>query len=289
MFREAIRNAQRYTNPVVVSFRREDGTTGSLIGTYIIINEDGWLLTAFHIVDSIISIHKEAFAHNEFLSQKNQIDIDEELTVTQRKFKEQAIGNLTGNSITNYSVWWGRDNWRVETFHYDNASDIAIGKICDFDKDCVAAYPQFKNPTINFEVGESLIKLGFAFHNIIPVFDEENGKFKLPPDAIPIPFFPIEGIFTRTLITKQDTLTAKFVETSSPGLRGQSGGPTFDSEGRVWAMQSRTGHYDLGFSAKSPNQGEAGQQFLNCGLGTHAETIIKFIESRNISIDVSED
>jgi hypothetical protein len=41
---------------------------------------------------------------------------------------------------------------------------------------------------------------------------------------------------------------AKFVEMSSPGLRGQSGGPRFDVNGMVWGLQSRTQHLALGFS-----------------------------------------
>ena len=78
----------------------------------------------------------------------------------------------------------------------------------------------------------------------------------------------------------------KFVETSSPGLKGQSGGPTFDSEGRIWAMQSKTAHYPLEFPAGQKNQEH---QFLNVGMGTHAKTIIDFLDSNGVKYNLSKD
>lgn len=38
-----------------------------------------------------------------------------------------------------------------------------------------------------------------------------------------------------------------FIETSTPRLRGQSGGPIFDVNGAIWAIQSQTHHLKLGF------------------------------------------
>jgi hypothetical protein len=37
----------------------------------------------------------------------------------------------------------------------------------------------------------------------------------------------------------------KFIETSTPGLRGQSGGPLFDAKGEIWGIQSRTNFLEL--------------------------------------------
>lgn len=142
----------------------------------------------------------------------------------------------------------------MDSFRVNPLADLALGKIDGFDMSRVAIYPKLKNPCVNFDIGENLCKLGFSFHSISPIYDETTNAFELPPEALPIPLFPIEGIFTRTLVMKEGSSSAKFVETSSPGLRGQSGDPTFDTKGRVWAIQSRTIHHPLGFSPEAPNQ-----------------------------------
>lgn len=57
------------------------------------------------------------------------------------------------------------------------------------------------------------------------------------------------------------------IETSSPGLKGQSGGPIFDKEGTVFGIQSRTMHFPLGF-APPVQDGTARHkehQFINVG------------------------
>jgi hypothetical protein len=80
-----------------------------------------------------------------------------------------------------------------------------------------------------------------------------------------------------------------FVETSSPGLRGQSGGPTFDVEGNIWAIQSQTRHLPLGFSPeiKDGGQNHKEHQFLNVGMGTHVETLLGLFKLIGIKHSVS--
>ena len=51
-------------------------------------------------------------------------------------------------------------------------------------------------PEPDYQPGRSLCRLGFPFHDIVPIFDEERNAFLLPEGALPIPFYPIEGMFT---------------------------------------------------------------------------------------------
>ena len=67
MFQEAIKNAQQYTLPVVVSYRRQDGSTGSSIGAFIVLNEDGWILTAWHIVGQMQKFAQELSSYNDYM------------------------------------------------------------------------------------------------------------------------------------------------------------------------------------------------------------------------------
>ncbi|HQN28938.1 MAG TPA: serine protease, partial [Mesotoga sp.] len=79
---------------------------------------------------------------------------------------------------------------------------------------------------------------------------------------------------------------AKFIETSSPGLLGQSGGPILDVTGKVWAVQSRTVHLPLGFSPKVRKDGREIEenQFLNVGWGVHVEMIVDAMKSSGIAL-----
>jgi hypothetical protein len=49
----------------------------------------------------------------------------------------------------------------------------------------------------------------------------------------------------------------KWIETSSPGLKGQSGGPLLDERGTIWGVQSNTFSYNLGFSPQVPREIQA--------------------------------
>ena len=92
-------------------------------------------------------------------------------------------------------------------------------------------YPVLKLPTSGFDRGRSLCRLGFPFVEVTSTYDEANNSFAFANAQLV--FFPNEGIFTRILDagrTPDGKHPVMFVETSSPGLRGQSGGPIFDSD-----------------------------------------------------------
>ena len=146
----------------------------------------------------------------------------------------------------------------------------------------VAQYPVFKNPaTLRFAIG--LCKLGFPVTAVNATFDEARNTFVFSKGTLPIPRFPIEGIYTRDIdngMSSDGKYHVKFLETSSPGLRGQSGGPIFDTHGTVWAIQSRTISLELGFAV--PNQ------YLNVGWGVHPEVLIAFLKANGVEFSVSD-
>ena len=107
---------------------------------------------------------------------------------------------------------------------------------------------------------------------------ETDGTAALAPGVLPLTLFPIEGIYTRTLPagrSRDGKYDVKFLETSSPGLIGQSGGPIFDRDGIVWAVQSRT---DIHPMCASVLEGRSGRKvkeshFLEVGVGIHPEPV----------------
>jgi hypothetical protein len=141
------------------------------------------------------------------------------------------------------------------------------------------------------KIGTSVCKLGFPFFNVKTTFNKQVKAFQFDRSILPIPRFPIDGIITRYNYSgksKVINLDIRFVETSSPGLRGQSGGPLFDVEGRVMGIQSHTRHLPLGFSPKIKKGEEEVEehQFLNVGVGAHVQSILAFLDMQGVKYNV---
>lgn len=291
MFAGAYKLASCFTQPVVISNRLFDNTVECGCGAFIVINDDGWIITVAHLLDSLSAFQKNAKEINNYNKEIQDIQQNQRLN---DKMKHKKIKRLKPNSkwIKNNSFWWGRDGVELKDIKLLPEGDLIIGRLDPFDPRSVESYPVFKNPTY-LSIGTSLCKLGYPFYEINATFDEANNAFRLAPDTLPLPRFPIEGIYTRNIMTgksKDGRYDIKFLETSSPGLRGQSGGPIFDTKGTIWAMQSRTMHYPLGFSPKIQKNGREVEenQFLNVGWGTHSELIVAFLKDNNIKFDISD-
>ena len=296
MFAKACAIAGSFTLPVVISSRLSNGQCTSVIGACVALNRDGWILTVAHL------IHEMQRQQNSVQQQRGYRDDVRELEqdiVSDRSFRKKRVRTLHSpakRAVKNHSVWWGRDGAQLHDLRVLPGADLALGRLEPFDPDSVAHYPVFKNPAGDYAPGRSLCRLGFPFHEIKPSFDEQKNAFVLPPGAVPLPLFPLEGIFTRVVITPmpqaENNERGKFIETSSPGLAGQSGGPIVDSRGVVWALQSHTRHYPLGFSPRIPGRGKAAEQkehqFLNVGLGVHAELILNFLKHQGVGHRVAD-
>jgi hypothetical protein len=178
----------------------------------------------------------------------------------------------------------------IPTFHVLREADLAIGRIADFDPATVEGYPTFRAPA-SVRPAESVCRLGFLFHDITATFDEATNAFSLGPDALPIPRFPNEGIITRFIgAGSEDGIDITLLETSTPGLRGQSGGPIFDTDGAVCGMQSRTAHLPLGFSPEVTSDGQTTveHQFINVGQGVHVQTMLDFFARHGVEAAVTD-
>jgi ABC-type molybdate transport system ATPase subunit len=75
---------------------------------------------------------------------------------------------------------------------------------------------------------------------------------------------------------------------STPGLKGQSGGPAFDIEGRVWGIQSATNHLDLDFDVDQEvirgghTKRVKDSAFLHVGHCVHVEIVKTFMKENNV-------
>jgi hypothetical protein len=297
MFRQAYAIAAKFTWPVVISRVTISGQCSSAIGTITVINDEGWFLTAAHIlrmIDELGSDEAQTAAHEQ---QIDAITNDPSLDRATRRARLARLGKRKPDATKRASAWWGRDEPRIVHGEGIEGVDIGVGRLQPFDPAWVDTYPVIKDPNKDFQPGVSLCRLGFPFHSITPLYDENARSFQLPAGSVPIPLFPIEGILTRIAVliaphqapATMPPFPLLQIETSSPGLRGQSGGPIFDTQGTVWGIQSATRPIPLGFDPEVPgtNGKRKEHQFLNVGLGVHPVTIMGLLRQLNVRFQVS--
>ena len=275
MFAKACEKAMKFTHPMVVSTRTVDGTLTSNVATYFFISRDGWAITAAHTFQP----------YQKFLYDKQHIE-----EVNRKREQDKANNVMTQAQmdpkwITNHSIWWGFDGIRETQVHLFMDADIAAVKLANVP-------PQFLEEVAVFgeadslKIGTSLCRIGYPFVKLEPRFEGNN--FILDQNIRNLVPFPNDGIYTRTLMQKiADNIMIKQIETSTPGMRGQSGGPVFDVNGLVMGLQVRTQHYPLGFAPHVEDNGQdyVEHQFLNTGVAVHASVIQQKLLSKNVPFE----
>ena len=272
MFGDACEKAMKFTRPVITSIRQYDGKVNCSCGTFIVVNDDGWIVTAGHIFDSFMAYQEQS-----------------------KKIKEIEAQNSRGTSrikaepkwLTNHSFWWAWDGVRLNDVFVDRKIDLAVGRLEPFNKKWISDLPVFKDPK-KMRPGTSLCKLGYPFSKINATFDEEKNSFRLAEGTLPLPLFPVEGMHTRNIANGKGAdgiMDALYVETSSPGIKGQSGGPIFDKDCNICGIQVRTNHMPLDFRAEANVEGKkvVENQFMNLGVGVHVKTITDLLRKKNVS------
>ena len=290
MFINAYDKASKFTRPVIISTRTFDGEVKCGCGAYVLLNNEGWILTVAHILNSFFAHEQHA---GEVRKYNQEIEDIKNNKLLNEKQKQKKIRRIIPNKkwVVNHSFWWGEDGIQIDKFKFFYEGDIAIGQIKNFKPVEGFEYPKFKNPK-NIKIGTFLCKLGFPLYEIKATFDESKNIFVLADGTLPLPLFPIEGMYTRNIniksVTNMTKFEIKFLETSSPGLKGQSGGPTFDKDGVIYAIQSRTQHFPLDFSPEIEKNGKkvTENQFLNVGWGVHPELIFEFLNEHKIKFDI---
>jgi len=61
MFSEALQIVTKYTLPVIFSRRFRRGQISSSMGTFVVVNPEGWILTADHIAAEILKLASKPF------------------------------------------------------------------------------------------------------------------------------------------------------------------------------------------------------------------------------------
>ena len=295
MFESAIDKVLQFTRPLHTITRSYGGLISPGSSTFFFVNDKGIAITCKHVLDLIPAADNINQAYLQFKAERERIPKDgkykRNLQGLEMKYKYHADTTIQlKNNFLNCF-----DTIREITCHAHPTLDLAILEFKGFNKIYYNSYARFIKDSSKIKQGKSLCRIGFPF--------PEFNNFKHNPDTDDIewtntgnpnsPSFPIDGIVTRFVGTAHNEITA--IEMSTPGLRGQSGGPLFDTDGNIYGMQFATNHLHLGFDMKDFEILHNGKKnkvsnypFLHVGICVHADKIREFLTQHNIDFSLAD-
>ncbi len=248
MFIKAIETAAQYTRPIH-NIMRTYGGKQLLPGaaTIFFVNDEGYAITCKHVIDMLSGAEH---VNNQFISFKNE----RQPILSNPKYKQLLKGLELKYNYKGESVIQSKNNFvdAVDTmsgftWHVHPTFDLAILKFNDFNRIHYGKPAVFVKDAGKIKQGKFLCRLGFPFAEFNNYkYNEQLDDIEWTQQGVQVsPMFPLEGMITRFLGDNDHGIYG--IEMSTPGLRGQSGGPLFDENGLVYGMQFSTKHLHLGF------------------------------------------
>lgn len=289
MFVDALERVDPFTRPlhsIVRLYGHDEIVPGS--ATLFFVNEEGCAVTCKHVAELVAradTIHQNyrnfQGARRDVLREKNAA---QRISALEQQFKLQSDTIIRVRNSFVSCV----DQYQELTIDMHPTQDLAILRFNGFGRALYRSCATFLRDTSRVKPGRSLCRLGYPF--------PEFTNFRYNPAAddiewttegrIASPRFPIDGIITR-LLSDNGSITG--IEMSTPGLRGQSGGPLFDTNGLIYGMQSATRHLHLGFDIEDREVLVNGRRsrvsnypFLNVGQCVHVDVIKAFLKERGV-------
>jgi hypothetical protein len=107
MFRDAHKIASEFTLPVIISRKTVSGECSSAIGAFVVINEDGWIVTAAHILELCVKLGSEVTSVRSINAQRDAIRSDTTLTDRDRRKRISKLSFPPKDTTEEFSIWWG--------------------------------------------------------------------------------------------------------------------------------------------------------------------------------------
>ena len=249
MFQDACNTASSFIRPVVTMWAYEDNKVRASLGTGMLLNDQGWFLTAGHTLGTLV----------QNLIQMAHIQVPG-IQITNKQ--------IAGKKIVATTLRFG-DFGGVANFNLDALLDLGVGQISGFTAKKNQQYATLrKRPVMQ---GELLCRIGYPFQDN-PKINYDSGNFEFEDDFNIIPFVN-EALVSRIIPVER----RKLIETSSPGLMGQSGGPLMDKGRYVCGVQVHTKHYPLNFPRTTGQE-----SYLDVGRAVDVDTVMNYLDTLNV-------
>lgn len=289
MFVKAIENINRFTRPIH-TIMRSYGSNKVWPGaaTLFFVNDEGIAITCRHVAEHLLHSEKVNQQYLLFSQARFRLKRDEQYDENLKELEVQF--NYFPEAIiqTKHSFVGCFDKISGFDCHMHPFADLAIIRFKGFSKIHYNGYAQFINDDNMARPGRFLCRSGFPFPEFNNyAYNYQKDEIEWTREGNPrSPSFPIEGIITR-LIAQNGQVVG--IEMSSPGLRGQSGGPLFDPDGLIYGMQSSTRHLHLGFDLENHEvtmgnrtKRVTNMPFLHVGQCVHASVIKTFLREHGV-------
>ena len=288
MFVSAIDAASRFTRPIH-TITRLWGETTVIPGaaTLFFVNADGWALTCKHVASQFVVAEQLSAKSATFKAERAQLAAGKKSRHALRAL-ERKHGLATGVTVEMHHRFINcvDGSFQLE-IRLHPTLDVALLKFKDFTTLRPRGFAVFARQGDDLKQGKSLCRLGFPFPEFTNFeYDAEADQVRWTTTGrADTPQFPIDGMVTRHLNGPGGIVG---VELSTPGLRGQSGGPAFDSTGCVWGMQTATNHLDLDFDVdmdvlrNGKSRHVRDSAFLHVGHCIHVNVLKQFMRDNDV-------
>jgi hypothetical protein len=289
MFVEAIERVDPFVRPILSIVRRYGSSEViPACSTMFFVNEHACAITCKHVAEQLIQSDNIHQNYMQFQGERRSIPRDKNQTRRQEELERKY--NLRQESIIRVKNQFinSVDQFSEITYHFHATQDLAVIQFKGYNQIKYNAVAAFLRDSSKIKQGRSLCRLGYPFPEFTNYrFNPELDDIEWTTDGRSnTPRFPIDGIVTRLRAENGEIVG---VEMSTPGLRGQSGGPLFDTRGTIYGMQSSTRHLHLGFDIEDRDVIVNGRQtrvsnypFLNVGQCVHVDIIKKFLRDLRI-------
>jgi len=246
MFVKAFEEAIQFTRPIHTIVRYWEGEqpepgTSSLF----FVNDEGWALTCKHVANVLGSSGKINETYEQFKIARDSSKGSRSRSGIVELGRKFGYKRGTVIEIYNRVINCVEGKLTIDLKLHPSV-DLALLKFKNYDKLLCNKFPRFAKDSGILKPGKFICRLGFPFPEFTNFEHDEAGDKMQWTTAgkEDTPCFPIEGMLTRHLGKQGDIVG---FELSTPGLKGQSGGPAFDSDGLIIGMQCATNHLDLQF------------------------------------------
>ena len=294
MFAEAIRKVSTFTRPVRF-ISRNYGSAAVVPGaaTLFFVNEDGYAVTCRHVAQEIVNA--EAINRNYAEFRKELAGLRRDGKFNAEKKHAERRHDLSPDRRAQVKVSFdGAKGLKSFSITMSDKYDLALIRF-ECDPPLRTGHAVFLHDSSLVQPGRMLCRLGYPFPEFSNyVYDPQSDDIAWTKEGnTSTPQFPIEGMVTRHIGDADGTISG--IEMSTPGLRGQSGGPLFDRNGIIWGMQSMTRHLHLGFDMRKEKMTLNGreeiinnQPFLHVGQCVHVDIIREFLDQHRVKYYVGD-